>query len=303
MRIPSSSRFSDSVISGTSDSVYYTLGKNSGEARLKFSALKLAPPLNELLQHILAHHDEVGLRLGKYEADMEAYKLLLLATKHAKSVITLAYSETGFEPSGSVLARACQEAGTRALWLLSPNDPFERESRWITHIISEADARRRIEEMMGRGNEGSQSVRSFASAVKDKLPNGYEPPKKLPNIRAMLESIGHVEKYLVYIRSSQFSHGTSYGTGVFQKNLGTEKQIGNFEEVEFWELTIGTCWWFVILPAIRLSELAGLPNILAPVNIQEQYVLAQRSNKRPTKPSSGRAKGEKGSEPFSLIGQ
>mgnify|MGYP006953974243 CR=1 FL=1 len=139
---------------------------------------------------------------------------------------------------------------------------------------------------MDNGTEGSQEVKNFALAVKDKLPDGYEPPKKLPNIRAMLKSLGHEEKYLLYIRSSQYSHGTSYGTGVFQKHLGTEKQIGNYEKVEFWELTLGTCWWFVILPAIRLSELCGLPNYLAPIEIQERYVIAQRGNNRPTNTSS-----------------
>lgn len=238
----------------------------------------LARPLNELINYILVHHQEIGGRLGRYEADVEAYKLLLLATKHARSVITLAYSEIGFEPSGSVLARACQEAGVRALWLLFPDDPFTRESRWITHLLNEADVHRRIEEFLKNGNERSQAVKEFALDVKDKLPMGYEPPKKLPNIRAMLESIGHAEKYLLYIRSSQYAHGTSYGTGVFQKGLGTEKSIGDFEETEFWELTLGTCWWYVVNPAIRLSAICGMPNFLAPIEIQERYVSAQRSN-------------------------
>lgn len=247
---------------------------------MESTTVKLAPPLKDLVQHILAHHNEVRIRLGRYEADLEALKLLLLATKHAQSVVTIAYSDTSFEPSGSVLARACLEVGARALWLLSPDDPFEREARWITHALNEADARRRIERFLGDGQEGGKIVENFALAVKDRLPSGYEPPKNLPNIRNMLESLGLGEKYLVYIRSSQYSHGTGYGTGVFQQHLGTEKKLGDFEDPTFWELDIATCWWFVCQPALRLSEISGLPNILAPIYVQEQYVSAQRSNEQ-----------------------
>src|SRR5689334_21244387 len=99
--------------------------------------------------------------------------------------------------------------------MLDPEDPFEREVRWLAHLREGEDYHRRITEQLSRrgadaSNEQNmyEAIRSFRLGVEAKLPPPHLPLPKVPSLWTMLEDIGADEKYLTYRILSQFTHGT-----------------------------------------------------------------------------------------------
>src|SRR5947208_171125 len=77
--------------------------------------------------------------LGEYESDVEALNLFYLVIRHIESVCTLAKRDLVTLPSAQVVSRAALETTIKILWLLKPDDVFEREARWLAHLISEEE--------------------------------------------------------------------------------------------------------------------------------------------------------------------
>jgi len=75
--------------------------------------------------------------LGRWEADIEANNLFNLAIRHIESIVELARRDLVLLPSANVLARAVFETSVKAAWMVQPDDPFQRELRWLAHLQEE----------------------------------------------------------------------------------------------------------------------------------------------------------------------
>jgi hypothetical protein len=66
-----------------------------------------------------------------YEAEVEANLMILLSVRDAEGVALLAREGPWMYPAAMVLTRAAYESALRTLWMLQPEDPFERETRYL----------------------------------------------------------------------------------------------------------------------------------------------------------------------------
>jgi hypothetical protein len=169
-------------------------------------------------------------------------------------------------PAAMVLVRAAMESAVRTVWMLKPEDPFDRERRYLAHLketedFNERAAREYAElgehEAAQRGVEVAAAIRGFREGVAAQVPDGVPPPVHVPNLRAMVEESGPAARYLVYRFLSQYAHTTHYATGLYRKHLGTKMELGEFVEPQMWVSPLRLAWWSIYAPAARLLEVVG----------------------------------------------
>src|SRR5690242_19547695 len=66
-----------------------------------------------------------------FEAPRHGWTLSNLALRHAEATLVLAKTDMALAPTGWVAARAATETAAKCLWLLQPEDEWQREARWI----------------------------------------------------------------------------------------------------------------------------------------------------------------------------
>lgn len=233
---------------------------------------KLAEPIRELGELVRKSDLTIRGTIGHWESDVESFNLILLAATQAIAASTLCRSSLSMLPAVYAISRAAMEAGARAMWLLFPDDVWEREGRWLVHMESEASIRKRLT-FLG----DAAAVQSFSSAVREKLPPGTIVPNHVPKFDALLRSIGAPEKYSVYAYLSQTAHATHHGSGMFRKHLGTNKEYGEFVTANDWWLPLSTLWWFLANSVSKFSERVRHGQDLLPLELQEQFVAAQKA--------------------------
>lgn len=162
-----------------------------------------------------------GLPIGKWESETEAYVKMLLVLRHVESLSILARTDLVLLPAAVVIARAAFETATGVLWMLDPEDPFEREVRWLAQLAEEEEYYERLfkkSSELGGPLEDVETRRKvigkFRTDVEGALPDGYETLKRVPNFAQMLGTLGLERQYLLYMDSSQFTHGTQVATGL-----------------------------------------------------------------------------------------
>lgn len=216
-------------------------------------------------------------RMGRWESEVEALNLLLLSASFALATAKLARSSVSFLPSAHLNARGAMEAGARALWMLQPDDPFEREGRWLLHLESETSIRSRISKLFSKEQENVGKVADFAAKVRAALPAGTSVPKALPKFDRLLDAVGLPEKYIAYAYLSQTAHATHYGAGLNRRHLGTDKEFGEFVVAKDWWLPLSIQWWFLAVPMEVLAERSGIAELRIPEDLSQRFIKAQQS--------------------------
>jgi hypothetical protein len=242
----------------------------------------MAKAVSALARNVRGAEPRLRAGMGKWESEVEALNLLLLASNHALAASQLAVASTSFLPAARVLSRSCMESAARALWLLHPSDPFLREARWVVHVEAEADARERLAKALGqqsssRTDDAAATVREFAASVRRLLPDTCAIPKSLPTFRDVLASVGCPEKYLAYILFSDTTHGSHWAASVYRQHLGRMKEFGEFIAAGDWWAPLSTNWWFLATGIGSLADRCKIdPNLLIPHALQNAFVEAQR---------------------------
>ena len=140
--------------------------------------------------------------LDRFEADVEAMKLFNMVVRNIEAITELAKVDLVLLPSANVLARVVFEIAIKATWMITPNDPFEREVRWLAHLQEEE----RIQERLARKvvpfggdpthfNKHRDQLRNFRTGVVSALPPGYAELPGDPSVEQMLESIGQTRDW------------------------------------------------------------------------------------------------------------
>jgi hypothetical protein len=187
--------------------------------------------------------------MGRYEADVECFNLLRLIICHVESVAALALRDLALLPSAMSIARSGYETTIKLLWMAAPDDPFQREVRWLAHLQSEEDFYLRMASQLAKLGSGEseqktgETIRKFRNDVAAILPEGYTQLKQLPNLYQMLESLGEERKYLMYVVGCQYAHGTHHATGIYRKHLGTEKVHGEHITEKDWAACLSMTWY------------------------------------------------------------
>ena len=200
----------------------------------------------------------------RYEANAEAWVLFRQIIRHVEAITELAKNDLVLLPPALALARVAFEITTRILWMLHPDEVFDREARFLAHLASEEEYWGRsaalLEEFGYDGKhwqEQRDRVRRFRTAVEELLPPGTNRVTAIPNFRAMLKEIGDELRYGHYIRLSQFSHGSHAAGGIYRKGLGGGKMVKEFVYPESWAEPLSCAWWCIAMGGCAILRRLG----------------------------------------------
>jgi hypothetical protein len=186
---------------------------------------------------------------GRFESQVEALLLFNLVIRNIEAILMLARTDLVLLPSAHVLARAVFEIAVKAAWMVHPDDPFEREVRWLAHLAEEERLLKAVAESAVEFGANSDAfkqkhaqIREFRSGVAQILPLGYSELKRNPSVDGMLENLGQKQMYSLYRFLAQYVHGGHASTWLYRAGLGTSKQGGEFISPSDWYTPLYVAW-------------------------------------------------------------
>lgn len=193
---------------------------------------------------------------SEWEALRYGWSLSNLALRHAEATVMLAKNDMVLAPSAWVTARAATEAAARCLWLLQPDDEWQREARWLALLYEGARlGKRRETKDMPTLVSRSESIEEFAEAVAAKLPEGVSVPG-MDSIQSILAAEGEGLASF-YVMASQYTHATELATSSWRENLGIDAVYGEFFGAKDWLQPLWMAYLSFRVTALRLIELEG----------------------------------------------
>jgi hypothetical protein len=175
--------------------------------------------------------------LGRYEADVAAMSLAILSAKNAWAVHELGTLSPTYRSACAGCARSAFELGAVASWLLVPDDPFEREGRWLGWLKGNErfyrnlsnDLRSVSPEVAEQINQTAIRHFKWRSAIEARLPsrNLIEKPA-MPHI---LAELGFLQLYSAYRVMSQVIHAEPDSTTLAHKVKYEPKDPDTTEDI------------------------------------------------------------------------
>ncbi len=228
--------------------------------------------IDRTIEAYLAALGKGKTKLGRFEAETEAYCLLKLVIRHAEAFVLMARHDLVLLPAAQVAARSAFEAHLKILWMLKPVDPFEQEARWVLHVRSSSEHWAKLakseslaEEFRSDCLKQKDVFDSFSSQITQRLTQqGYAVPPKSVSLWDILKDLDQKHLYPFYIHLSAFAH-TNYEAGsLYRKHLGTGKQLGEFITPAGWALPIEAVWKSLFVASRRVLELVEPPESAFP---------------------------------------
>ncbi|MFT3894076.1 MAG: DUF5677 domain-containing protein [Anaerolineales bacterium] len=227
--------------------------------------IKKACGLLEEFIHQILNARKSSSGSGEYEANVEAENLMYLIIRNIEAVITLAREDLVLLPSAMILTRSVFEMAMKTLWMLAPQDVFNREVRWLAQLQTEEEYYDRVSRQLHKlGLDNSKAVRmrdevsAFRIAVTNVLPPPYTPISKVPNLAELMKDINEGSKYSFYTFLCQYSHGSHVATSIYRRGLGTKKEFGEYIAAKDWGLVFSMCWYSLAKTSERIFEIAGI---------------------------------------------
>jgi hypothetical protein len=178
---------------------------------------------------------------SKWEAFRHAWTLSNLTLRHAEATALMARTDVAHLPTAWVTARAATESAAKCLWLITPDDEWEREARWVACLEEGARLATRPQLAGFEGLlENSESLRKFAADVRALLPDGVVIPR-VPSADAMLQTIAPGLAGF-YVIASQFMHGAELATQTFRAHLGNAAEFGERSREDLWVAPLRNSW-------------------------------------------------------------
>jgi hypothetical protein len=226
--------------------------------------------------------------LGRYEADVAAMSLAMLSAKNGWAVHDLGTVSPTYYSACAGCARTAFELGAVASWLLVPDDPFEREGRWLGWLkANERFYAKLSSDLSSISPEVAEAMSRTAihhskwrSAIEAKLPHGKLTER--PAIPEILMELGFPQLYIAYRGMSQVIHAEPDSTALVHKvkyepkNPSTTESIfeaanqthyfGYFTDESSWVIPIKMAAWGLMsaLPRLlsRIEALDRNPDFL-----------------------------------------
>jgi hypothetical protein len=206
--------------------------------------------------------------IGRWEAPQEGIALSWLLIRNVDAVTELARLDEVFVTAAWSNTRVAFELATRIIWMLHPGDRYEAECRWLSLLGEYEEIERKLAREVpsnaDRHNEKADAIGNFRERVILALPSGYR-VRRIPNFLNMLKALDTPEMYQFYRQGSQYVHGGMYASTSYSRNLGYNRDLGDFTSTFDWILPMRLCWlslrkasWFV-LDRLEVREQA-MPN-------------------------------------------
>jgi hypothetical protein len=222
---------------------------------------KVCDLLENWIHNFLKARDSIP-STGQYEAPLESLNLMYLMIRNVESIILMARYDLVVLPSSLHLTRSVFEMAMKVMWMLAPNDAFEREVRWLAQLQTEEKYFERFAQRLKKIGEDDTEV----LAIRDKisgfrldvigvLPQPYKPLVEIPNLAEMMKDIHEEKKYFTYMLLSQYSHGTHIATGTYRRGLGDEKVLGEYITPKDWKIVFSVCWYCLAKTGGRIFEI------------------------------------------------
>lgn len=211
---------------------------------------------------------------SEWESLRYAWTLTNLAVRHAEATALLARTDAVLAPTAFVTARAAMETAARTLWLLEPDDSWEREARWLALLREGARLGTRhqvADDAVVRAR--AETIGAFADAVEAKLPEGVNVPGT-PSADAILARYGTgLDSF--YVIASQFMHGAELATRSYRVNVGNAAEYGELSTLHDWILPLSHAWQAATAGVLRLMQASGasVPPAFGRVERQVQEAL------------------------------
>lgn len=190
-----------------------------------------------------------GLVVGRWEAPLEAFSVSGVCVRNIEAAAVLARTDELLAPAVWANARNAFEIAVRVNWLLHSSDPFQCETRWLAFVEEYERFHQRMarESIIGsdRANRHlatAHGLREFRIAVEAQLPDGYARQARIPSVRDMLNEASSESMYRIYIEASQYLHGSMAASAMYRRNLGIDKQFGDYTSIFDWILPLRVCW-------------------------------------------------------------
>jgi hypothetical protein len=174
---------------------------------------------------------------GQYEADVAAAGLALLCLEFAWASADLARLGLNTLAAASACARGALETAAKAAWLVAPDQPMDREGRWLGwyHALERyytnrakdlSDSADLAEAMRSR----ARHYGAYRSAIAEKLPHGHEiaPP---PTMHSLFASLDALHLYGLYRTTSQYQHGEPLALDSVLRIVSTPANPGETAQV------------------------------------------------------------------------
>lgn len=229
--------------------------------------LALCDAIDRVIEAYLDACGQGKIKLGRFEAELEAYVLHKLIIRHAEAFVLMARHDLVLLPSANVVARAAFEAHLKIMWLLKPVDPYEQETRWVMHLRSAvehwsklAKAEHIDEDFRAKLIDQKNVVEAFATDIGKLLDKeGYTVPTKAVSLWDILKDLDQKYLYPAYIHFSAYSHTNYEAASLYRKNLGCGKELGEFIGPRDWAFAIEAVWKSLFVASRRVLALVEAP--------------------------------------------
>jgi hypothetical protein len=204
--------------------------------------------------------------LGRYEADLAAFKLMEVVYRHVNAVTAVAaMPQPGMHlVSAQVLLRAAFETALTAFWLTKEEDWKEREARWLGWVSADEDHLRKLARHLSPVNpEGASIFEERAKAQADRreaitrlLPKDSR--ERRPAIPQMLAELGIDAKYYIAYRVG--SHIAHAGPSTAESVCRMEPDAIRFDLLDYssWVDPLRMASWCITEPGLFVLHRAGV---------------------------------------------
>ncbi|ADI63577.1 hypothetical protein [Trichormus azollae] len=164
-------------------------------------------------------------RSEQLQSDISIDNYLKLLIRHIEGILYLGSKDIFLLPPALSLARTVIETCANTLWLLNPEDPWEREIHLIALLKEEIKGYKEYiknpnnyKEDISMSGKDSILIQEYINNIKGNIPPHYEEIQYL-NFRGLLSSLKLYKIYPTYCILSKFTQGTHSATCLYKRAL------------------------------------------------------------------------------------
>ena len=215
------------------------------------------------------------LEVGRYEADTAAASLIILVTSNAWAVHDLGVISPTRYPAAASCARCAFEVGAVAAWLLSPDDPFEREGRWLGWFEANErfytnlsrDLTTISDDLAAAMQRTATHYCDWRTQIEARLPRGRAAKK--PSLPVILKELGFSKLYMAYRGISQVVHAEPDAIQLVHKVEYVRKDPSSADDIfdsagqtNCFGLFVNESSWDIAIRMASWGLMASLPKLL-----------------------------------------
>ena len=233
--------------------------------------------IEELLNRLTKESSKIE-NSEEYQSDVAITNFLKLLIRNVESILCLCRHDSLLLPSALIISRSTLEAAVNVLWIIAPEDPFERETRLIALLDKELEEQNKYIQNLNQLNVDSfevqkiendrKQVQEYRNAIQKKIPANYQEIKK-PNFYDLLVSLKRANLYPIYRLLCNSTHGSHAATWLYKRQL--PNGFGERVDPQDWHTPLLICWWVLaIVGSEFLRRFGGNLDEFLPLSLKEE---------------------------------